>query len=181
MLALFYLFAALAVGSAAMVITRRNAVHSALWLIVTFFAVAGLFILQRAEFLAAVQVLVYAGGIMVLFLFVIMLVNLEQTSGQFRSPLRLATAATITALTVGGVAAVLAGAGPGVGAGLAAATPGQGGGLTTHPLVLEGMAAGNLEAVGMQLLTTYLLPFELVSLVLMVAVIGAIVLARRDA
>jgi NADH-quinone oxidoreductase subunit J len=174
MLALFYLFAALAVGSAAMVITRRNAVHSALWLIVTFFAVAGLFILQRAEFLAAVQVLVYAGGIMVLFLFVIMLVNLEQTSGQFRSPLRLATAATVTALTVGGVAAVLAGAGPLSGVAFAEGPP-------ISPMVREGMLAGNLEAVGMQLLTTYLLPFELVSLVLMVAVIGAIVLARRDA
>ena len=175
MLALFYLFAALAVGSAAMVITRRNAVHSALWLILTFFSVAGLFILQRAEFLAAVQVLVYAGGIMVLFLFVIMLVNLEQTSGQFRSPLRLATAATVTALTVGAVAMVLADAVPAVSTAALAEGP------PLHPIVREGLAAGNLEAVGLQLLTTYLLPFELVSLVLMVAVIGAIVLARRDA
>src|SRR5881628_3062703 len=77
-LLVFYLLAALTVGGASLVVTRRNPVHSALFLVVAFMGVAGVFVLLEAEFLAAVQVLVYAGGIMVLFLFVIMLVDLEE-------------------------------------------------------------------------------------------------------
>jgi len=132
---MFYILAAISVFSALMVVTRPNAVHSALWLILTFFAVAGLFILRGAEFIAAVQVLVYAGGIMVLFLFVIMLVNIERVTG-FITPRR---------RLVGG----------------------------------EGVEIGNMEAVGMRLLTSYLLSFELISVVLLVAIIGAIVLCRK--
>ncbi len=174
---LFYILALVTLVSAFMVVTRPNAVHSALWLVLTFFAVAGLFILQGAEFIAAVQVLVYAGGIMVLFLFVIMLVNIETVAGFVRSPRRLAGAVTLSVLMVATVGAVVAYAEPQAVVGIPT------GGLrpvSPGPSLVEGVPVGNLEAVGMELLTTYLLPFELVSVVLLVAIIGAIVLCRRD-
>src|SRR5438874_3047332 len=77
---LFYTFAALVLGGAILTITRRNAVHSAISLIVSLMGIAGLYLLQQAEFLFAVQIVLYVGGIMVLFLFVIMLVNLDQAA-----------------------------------------------------------------------------------------------------
>src|SRR3990170_4744637 len=76
----FYLLAVVILASAVLTITRRNAVHSAIWLIATLMGVAGLYLHLQAEFLAAVQVLLYIGGIMVLFLFVIMLVNLDEAA-----------------------------------------------------------------------------------------------------
>src|SRR5438477_11996644 len=78
--AFFYLFALLVLGGAIMTITRRNAIHSAISLIVSLMGVAGLYLLQQAEFLFAVQIVLYIGGIMVLFLFVIMLVNLDEAA-----------------------------------------------------------------------------------------------------
>ena len=78
----FFFLAAIMLGSAILVITRRNAVHSAVWLIVTLFSVGGVYLMQQAEFLLAVQIIVYVGGIMVLFLFVIMLVNLDLAAKQ---------------------------------------------------------------------------------------------------
>src|SRR5215472_15345921 len=77
---LFYAFAALVLGGAILTITRRNAVHSAISLIVSLLGVAGIYLLQQAEFLFAVQIVLYIGGIMVLFLFVIMLVNLDEAA-----------------------------------------------------------------------------------------------------
>src|SRR5258708_17620322 len=77
---LFYILSAMALGSAIMVITSRNPVHSVLWLIVTFFSISGHYILLNAQFLAIVNIIVYAGAIMVLFLFVIMLMNLNKTT-----------------------------------------------------------------------------------------------------
>src|ERR1044071_5379128 len=77
---LFYSFALLALGGGILTITRRSAVHAALWLIVSLMGVAGLYLLQQAEFLFAVQIVLYIGGIMVLFLFVIMLVNLDEAA-----------------------------------------------------------------------------------------------------
>src|SRR5437764_1661288 len=77
---LFYIFAILVLGGGILTITRRNAVHSAVSLIVSLMGIAGLYLLQQAEFLFAVQIVLYVGGIMVLFLFVIMLVNLDQAA-----------------------------------------------------------------------------------------------------
>src|SRR5919108_2116520 len=77
---LFYVFALLTLGGGVLTITRRNAVHSAISLIVSLLGIAGLYLLQQAEFLFAVQIVLYVGGIMVLFLFVIMLVNLDQAA-----------------------------------------------------------------------------------------------------
>jgi NADH-quinone oxidoreductase subunit J len=172
---IFYILALIAIISALMVVTRPNAVHSAMWLVLTFFAVAGLFILQGAEFIAAVQILVYAGGIMVLFLFVIMLVNLESVEGFVRTRLRLTGAVFLAGLLVVSLAVAmrLAGLGQGV--------PLPDGGLPSAGTFVPAVPTGNLETVGLDLLTTYLLPFELVSVVLLVAVVGAIVLCRREA
>jgi NADH-quinone oxidoreductase subunit J len=174
---IFYIIALVAVVSALMVVTRPNAVHSALWLVLTFFAVAGLFVLQGAEYIAAVQVLVYAGGIMVLFLFVIMLVNLEQVEGFVRTRMRLSVAVILAGLMLAsvGVAFRLAG--------VTQVVPLPDGGLsgTLAGVGDPSLTGGNLELVGTKLLTLYLLPFELVSVVLLVAVIGAVVLARREA
>lgn len=174
MIIIFYILALMAVVSALMVVTRPNAVHSAMWLVVTFFAVAGLFILQGAEFIAAVQILVYAGGIMVLFLFVIMLVNLEEVEGFVRSRLRLSSAVVLAGLLVVSVAAALRVADFG------SAVPLPQGGVPAAGMLAAPAPTGNLEIMGLKLMTTYLLPFELVSVILLVAVVGAIVLCRRE-
>ncbi|MFQ5767035.1 MAG: NADH-quinone oxidoreductase subunit J [Acidobacteriota bacterium] len=177
MVFIFYILAMVAVFSAVMVVTRPNAVHSAMWLVLTFFGVAGLFLLQGAEFIAAVQILVYAGGIMVLFLFVIMLVNIERVTGFVRARGRMAAALTLTFLMVVMVGTALMAAGSPAAVGIP-----DGGIVNLQPAVslVPGVAPGNLEAIGMSLMTSYLLAFELVSVVLLVAVIGAIVLCRRE-
>jgi len=161
--AVFYVLASVALLSAVMVIWSRNVVHSAIYLVLTFLCVAGVYILLRAEFVAVVQVFVYAGGIVVLFLFVIMLVNLRDALGP-----RVRVHATVSAV-VGAAATVLL---------LYVAVSG---GLRSsygpgHDLSAQG---GNLQQVGWALYGDYLLPFEIASILLLVAMIGAIVLARQ--
>jgi NADH-quinone oxidoreductase subunit J len=158
---LFYVLSAVAVGAGVQVIASRNPIHSAIGLVTSFLAIAGLYVLLHAEFVAAVQVLVYAGGIMVLFLFVIMLVNLRDRP-PLRPRLRGAFAAAAGLLAIG---AMLVAAGRGRLLGTAAGGPGA-------------AATGNLEAVGTALFTEALLPFEIASVLLLVAMVGAIVLAR---
>ena len=166
-LLIFTLLAAVGLGSAVMMITRKNPVHSALYLVVTFFSVAAIYVVLGAAFLAAVQVLVYAGGIMVLFLFVIMLVDTPEHGGTRRiRRAHAGAAAVLTALVVALLGYHLASAGS-VGAG---ADPGA--------LTAQG---GNLETVATSLFQYYLLPFETVSILLLVAMVGAIVLARAKA
>jgi len=160
----FYIFAAMVLGGALLTITRRNAVHSAISLIVCLLGVAGLYLLQQAEFLFAVQIILYIGGIMVLFLFVIMLVNLDLAAKerQFNKQ-----------WLIGLVAAGLAGAQIGwflfkgkfeiASAGAAGASVSQ----------------GNTEAIADSLFKDYLLPFELVSVLLLVAVVGSVVMAKK--
>ena len=160
----FLLLAAVALSSAVLMVTRRNLVHSALYLIVTFFAVAAVYVVLQAEFIAAVQVLVYAGGIMVLFLFVIMLVDLPRDLGGARRPRtgHVAAALLLTLLVVGPL---------GYYVGASRLRPA----VSTGALVAQG---GNLETVALTLFRYYLLPFEVVSILLLVAMVGAIVLAR---
>lgn len=163
-LGLFLVFAAIGVCAAVMMVTRRNLVHAALYLIVALFAVAAVYVLLQAEFLAAVQVLVYAGGIMVLFLFVILLVDVPRELVPARRSHRLHVGASLalTGATVGLLAYYLSVAAPRSAAG--------GGQLSA--------GGGNLEAVSLALFRSYLLPFEAVSVLLLVAMVGAIVLAR---
>jgi len=167
----FYAVAALTVAGGVGVITLKNPVHAALALLETFIMVAVLFVLRHAEFLAAVQVLVYAGGIMVLYLFVIMLsrvkdLRVEQVFLSGIAPLAI----------LGGV---LLGALVAVGILLGTMAAGDGGAAALQAVGDE--LPGNTEAVGWVLYTKYLIPFEVVSIVLLVAMIGAIVFGRRDA
>jgi len=165
----FYALAAVAVAGALGVIALRHPVHAALSLLATFLAVAGLFVLQRAEFIAAVQILIYAGGVMVLFLFVIMLVNVRTLPDESQFLRRLAPVAG----ALGVLLAVLVG----IGAWAATSRPPA----DPAPLVqVAGETAGNTEAVGWNLYRDYLLPFEVVSIVLLVAMIGAIVMGRKE-
>ena len=166
---LFYLFAGIALVAAVVVITRRNPMYAAIALLVSFLSIAALFLLRHAEFLSVVQVFVYGGGIMVLFLFVIMLVNLhtlqeERMFGVY-SPLAVVLAVLLVALL--GYVALSAPFGT------ADASPAM-------FVDVEGEALGNSQAVAWKLFREYLLPFEIASVFLLVAMIGAVVLARRD-
>ena len=145
-----------------MVIWSRNAVHSAIYLVLSFLSVAALYVLLEAEFVAAVQVLVYAGGIMVLFLFVIMLVNLKAAVGP-RVRIHATISGAIGLFVVGMILYVY---------NTGVIGPAAGG----RSVLREG---GNLQAVGTAIFQDYLLPFEIASVLLLVAMVGAIVLARQ--
>src|SRR5207253_6560229 len=153
-LVLFYIFAAIDVVSAILVITRHHVVHSAAFLGATLFAVAGIFLTLHAEFLAGVQVIVYVGGILVLFVFVIMLISVERAEHE-RQYNRQWTVALLTA-------AILIGE---IGYGLY-----RGRDSFVLPEVVPPAAAavGNSEQVGTALYTAYLLPFEIASILLLV-------------
>ena len=157
----FYVLASLTLLAGLMVITRRNPVHSAMFLVFAFFCVAGIYVTLSAEFLAAVQVLVYAGGIVVLFLFVIMLVPLAPKL----SPMRLKQGAA--ALLLAGLVAAAA-----------VVIHERASGQEIAGETVAGL--GSIEAVGMEIYTRYLLPFEVASVLLLVAMIGAVVLARKE-
>ena len=161
-LLVFYFFAALAVVGAVMMVTRRNPVHSAVYLVLTFIAVAAIYVMLDAEFLFVVQILVYAGGILVLFLFVIMLVNLDDSRRYSGGRLHLGLSAALALLLFGMLAMVFVKEAP------------------PAPAAVAPMAEGNLQMVGSLLYQNYLIPFEVVSVLLLVAMIGAIVLAKRE-
>jgi NADH-quinone oxidoreductase subunit J len=159
---LFYILSAVAVTAAFLVVRSRNPIHSAIWLVVAFLSIAAVYVELGAEFVAAVQVLVYAGGIMVLFLFVILLVNLRDTGAP-----RLRAHASAAAL-VGLVA---------VGAMLVLNRRGQVPDAPAPADTAVVQEAGNLQEVGFRLFGDALLPFEIASVLLLVAMVGAIVLA----
>ncbi len=167
-LIVFWAFAGLAIGSAYLCITRRNPVASALWLVVTLFALAALFVLLDAQFIAVLQVLVYAGAIMVLFLFVIMLLNIGRAT---RSDIKGAWGLGVGVLLAGLVMVqlwVLRFSAP----------PPQ---LTLPQGAMARAAAeqGMVAAVARPLFSTYLVPFEITSILLLAALVGAVVLAKR--
>ena len=165
---LFVLLAGLAVGSAIAMVVQRNPLYSAISLIGVFIALAGLYLTLAAPFLAAIQIIVYAGAIMVLVVFVIMLLNVEEEEHQ---PLRLGYLTAVAIL----LAAILFGE-----AGFILYFMGQSG---VEPL--DPNAAGNTSSVGLTtsigtgLFTNYLLPFEITSVLLLMAIVGAMTLARR--
>jgi len=164
---LFYVFAAVAVGASLLVIAQRNPIYSVLLLIASFGALSGLYVMLDAPFVAVIQIVVYAGAIMVLFLFVVMLLNAphEDTEADERrhllvrsGPLRFGACLALVlaselgwALTEGGTAGVFAG------------------GATT-----------SVAAIGRSLFTDYAFAFEVTSVLILVAMVGAVVLARRE-
>lgn len=160
----FYLLSTVAVLMAAGVILARNPVHSALFLVISFLNVAGIYVMLGAEFLAAVQIIVYTGAILVVFVFVIMLVRPEDL-GELRSGSPIQTVlAWILGLGLFAEIAVVISTG---------ILTGQRGPHTPAEIAAAG---GNTQAIGRILYSQYLLPFEVASLVLLVAVIAAIVL-----
>ncbi|MEM9311257.1 MAG: NADH-quinone oxidoreductase subunit J [Pseudomonadota bacterium] len=165
----FYLFASVVVASAVMVIMARNPVHSVLWLILAFFNAAGLMVLVGAEFIAMLLVIVYVGAVAVLFLFVVMMLDIDfaaMRAGFIKNfPLGIAIAAILLAelmLAVGAYGA--GGIELGQADGSAVAQAGQ----------------SNIEAIGALLYGRYIVLFEIAGIILLVAMIGAIVLTHRD-
>jgi len=161
----FYGLAAITVISALLVITRRNPVHSAIYLIITLLAVALLFLQLQAEFIAAVQIILYIGGIMVLFLFVIMLVNLDVAMRQEQFNRQWWVAGLAALLLAAELAAVIY----------------LGRGTAELPQAPAGALQPNTELIGTTLYRDYMLPFEIASLLLLVAMVGAVLMARRRA
>ncbi|MFN8251616.1 MAG: NADH-quinone oxidoreductase subunit J [Ferruginibacter sp.] len=157
---LFILLSVLAAGSALMVITRKNPVHSVLYLVVTFFAISGHYILLNAQFLAIVNIIVYAGAIMVLFLFVVMMMNLNiDAEPQKNRLLRFAGV-----ISGGCLLLVL----------LAAVTKANG-------TVLTGSGNhGLVKTLGMVLFNDYVVPFEISSVLFLSAMVGAVVISKRE-
>jgi NADH-quinone oxidoreductase subunit J len=179
---LFYAFAANAIVSALLCITRRNPVASAIWLVSTMVALAGLFLLLGAQFVAIIQILVYAGAVMVLFLFVIMLLNLDKAPSDLRGPGAWIAGAVMGASLLAELM-VLGRYSPERLALEFTRTP-----LLTDPsVVFPGAAAGDaataqqgvVGAVAQPLFAQWLVPFELTSVLLLAAMVGAVVLAKR--
>jgi NADH-quinone oxidoreductase subunit J len=163
----FYTLAALILFFAVMVVSTRDTVHSVLFLVLDFLFVAALYVLLGAQFLAVIQILVYAGGIVVLYLFVVMLVNLKRPPEAHQDPHRrtkLGFAMAAMVLLELGAIAVYGYATPGPAVAPASAIP----------------VSGNTQEVGWMLYTSYLIPFEIASMLLLVAMIGAIILAKRE-
>ena len=160
----FYLFATLTIASAVAVIFARNPVHSVLWLIMAFFNAAGLMLIMGAEFIAMLLVIVYVGAVAVLFLFIVMMLDVDFAalrSGFTKNlPFGLMVAFVLVAEMVIAVSAWKAGP----------VTGGAQPASTSQP---------NIEAVGELLYTRFLFPFEIAGLILLVAMIGAIVLTHR--
>jgi len=161
-LALFLIFAVICVAGAVNLLAQKHPIESALSLVVVMGALAGLYLLLGAEFLAAIQVIVYAGAVMVLFVFVIMLLNAgveEHTRGS-----KIALLFGVPGMVVGSVLAAWV---------LIHSDP-------SAQKVAVGSLYGPPREIGRLLFTTYLLPFEITSVLILIAIMGAVVLARRE-
>jgi NADH-quinone oxidoreductase subunit J len=178
---LFWLFAVVSVGAAVLVITRRNPVTSALWLVVVMFCLAALFLLLHGFFLAVAQVIVYAGAIMVLFLFVIMLLNLTDYDHGEARPTFVKGASVLAAgvLMLLVVGALVSGR-PAPPAPPAPAAPAAPAGAPPARPPADAPVFGDPEAVSRLLFTDFLIPFEVASVLLLAAMVGAVVLAKRE-
>lgn len=159
---LFYFLSFTAILCSLLVITARNPVHSVLYLVIVFFCISGHYLLLNAQFLAMVNIIVYAGAIMVLFLFIIMLLNLDQTSEKMQSNFSKFAGA------VGGGMLMLI---------MVAAL------RTTSmsvPITATNEELGMVKSIGQVLFRDYILPFEVASILLLVAMVGTVVLGKRD-
>jgi NADH-quinone oxidoreductase subunit J len=160
----FFYFATVIVATAALVVALRSPVYSTLALLVMFFHVAGLFVTLHAEFLAIIQILVYAGAILVLYLFVVMLLNLKREE-RFQN--QLAVGLFLGCMLFAEAVLLVVKGDTSLGTNL----PAQG-----KPLQLT---QGNTESIGELLYSTYLFPFEIASLILLVAMVGAVILTKK--
>jgi len=159
---IFLLLSVMAVGSALMMITSKNPVNSVLWLIVVFFAISGHYILLNAQFLAIVNIIVYAGAIMVLFLFVVMLMNLNAESEPVKNR-RL----QLIGVTSGGALMLII---------VSAISK-----IDVEQLVqINAGDSGLIKVLGMNLFKNYVLPFEISSVLFLSAMIGAVVIGKKE-
>jgi NADH-quinone oxidoreductase subunit J len=160
---LFYALSTIGIASAVLVVTRRNPIISALWLIVNFFCLAGLYLTLYAQFIAVIQILVYAGAIMVLFVFVIMLLNFSDEHTLFERVTwkKLVAAGLGLAVMMEMIYIITAAVYP-----------------SAHYFSRSG-SIGTIENLGVQLFTKFLFPFEVTSLLLTAAIVGAILLAKK--
>lgn len=158
----FYIFAALCIFGSIIVVTHKNPVASAISMVLTFFFTAVLFILLRAQFIAVIQVLVYAGAIIVLFLFTVMFLNIKDDAMQFdgRNIAKKVTFLFVIIAVTGFFASKLI--------------------LNTGQKAPEIENFGTVESVGRELFTEFLLPFELTSVLIIVAIIGVVTIAKRS-
>jgi NADH-quinone oxidoreductase subunit J len=160
---MFFIFSFGAVVSALMMVTNKKPVSAAMNLIVTMFCLAGIYVLLDAHLIAALQVIVYAGAIMVLFLFVIMLLNIQEKEGKIEGSKLLFQFVSI--LIVGSIFIAIAN--------LAKADP------NLVQIVSEANIFGTVKSVARLLFTDFLLPFEIASILLLAAIVGAVILAKR--
>ncbi|NII25133.1 NADH-quinone oxidoreductase subunit J [Pseudoflavitalea sp. X16] len=159
---LFYFLSVLALGSALMVVISRNPVHSVLWLIVTFFAISGHYIMMNAQFLGIVNLIVYAGAIMVLFLFVIMLMNLNaETEPKKNKWLRMA------GIVAGGCLLLVM---------VAALKDAE---VKRSVVQLKDGNIGLIKQLGETLFTDYVVPFEISSVLFLSAMVGTVVIGKK--
>lgn len=159
---LFYIFAAVALGCALGVVLSKNPVASLLFMVFTLGSLAAIFVLFQAHFLAAIQVIVYAGAIMVLFVFVIMLLNAGEEARTHRSRLVRQLGAPLIVMLMGLLVSVIYRQFP------------------KDAMARFGDFPGQTAGIGLHLFLDYLLPFEVVSILILVAIIGAVVLARKE-
>jgi len=159
-----FVVAGVAIASAILMVTRRNPIMSVLFLIVNFFCLALLYLALNAQFIAIIQILVYAGAIMVLFLFVIMLLNLKDERSRREKPGYTKIIAVALACIVLGELLV------------SIVVSGTSGLLAASPLAAQ---LGTVESIGKVMFSEYLLPFEVTSIVLLAAIVGVVVLAKR--
>jgi NADH-quinone oxidoreductase subunit J len=160
---LFWFLSVVAIFSALMVISNKNPVYSVLWLIATFFAISGHYILLNAQFLAIVNIIVYAGAIMVLFLFVIMLMNLnKETEPQKNRWLKMAGAVAGGCLLLVLVAAL------------------KDSGIKQQQALVNEGGIGLIKNLGKELFTTYVVPFEISSVLFLSAMVGAVVIGKKE-
>jgi NADH-quinone oxidoreductase subunit J len=160
---LFWFLSVVALFSALMVITSKNPVYSVLWLIVTFFSISGHYILLNAQFLAIVNIIVYAGAIMVLFLFVIMLMNLnKETEPRKNRWLKLAGAVAGGCLLLVLVAAL------------------RNTDIKQQIAEVNGGDIGLIQNLGKELFSTYVVPFEISSILFLSAMVGAVVIGKKE-
>lgn len=160
---LFYILSTLTIGSAALTILSKNPIHSAIWLVVSFFSIAGHYILLNAQFLGMVHIMVYSGAIMILMLFTIMLMNLN-ISTEIQKPIVVKLTATVAFCLIGlvFVAAI----------------------MKANPIVETYQNSGedfqSIKVLGQVLLNEYVVPFEMAAVLLLLSMIGAVLISKKD-
>ncbi len=159
---LFLILSVIAVGAGIMMLLSKNPVHSVLWLIIIFFSISGHYIMMNAQFLAVVNIIVYAGAIMVLFLFVVMMMNLNKES----EPVKNYRLHLIGVITGGSLLLIILSAIKKID--------------LQHPVQLKVGDAGLVSNLGKTLFTNYVVPFEISSVLFLSAIIGAVILGKKD-